>query len=63
MKATEATLPQFVRLIDVMRLYSVGRSKATELVKESRSGHKIGQMVLVDTEKLNAYIRSFETIE
>ena len=61
MKPRETSNPHFVKISDVMRLYSVGRSKATELVKDSNAGHKIGQLILVDTERLTEYIRSCET--
>lgn len=63
MIAPTTTQPRFMRIADVMKFYSVGRSKATELIQASKSGHKVGKAVLVDVEKLEEYIRSFETIE
>ena len=63
MKRNETRTPHFIRLSDVPELYRVGRNKASDLVKEAKAGYKVGGAVMVDVEKMDAYVRSCMSYE
>jgi len=54
---------KFVRYKDVAELYSLGIQNFMKIAKEAGAVRKIRETVLVNTEKLDEYIDSFEVRE
>ena len=50
---------KFVRYKEGAVLYSMGMSKFQELAKEAKACYKVGHLVLVNTEVLEAYLEKF----
>ena len=53
--------PAFLRLQEVQARYNVGRVTARKLAEESGSIVKVGRCVLVDIERLDAYLETLRT--
>lgn len=52
-------MQKFVRYSDGAKMYSMGKSKFQELAKEAKACYKVGHLVLVNTEVLEAYLEKF----
>ena len=54
---------KFIRYKEGAELYSMGLSKFQEIAKQAGAIYKINQMVLVNTEILDAYLEQFKVEE
>ena len=54
---------KFVRYKEGAVLYSMGMSKFQELAKEAKAIYKVNQMVLVNIEILDKYLKKFHVSE
>ena len=61
--ADKQTQKKFVRYKDGVELYSLGIQNFMKIAKEAGAVRKIRGTVLVNTEKLDEYIDSFEVRE
>lgn len=50
---------KFVRYEEGAELYSVGLCKFKEIAKDANAVYKIGRVVLVNIEKIDAYLETF----
>lgn len=58
-KASKERKKKFVRYKEGAELYSMGISKFQEIAKDAGAVHKVGQLCLVNIEKLDEYLESF----
>jgi hypothetical protein len=54
---------KFVRYKEGSQLYSMGMSKFQEIAKKAGAVYKVNQMVLVNTDILDAYLEGFRLRE
>lgn len=50
---------KWLRVKEATELYSIGRTKLTELAKESGAALKIDKVTLIDTDKFERYLETF----
>lgn len=56
----KASGKKFVRYSEATEMYGMGLTKLKEIANGAGAVYKLGRLVLLDTEKLEDYIRTFE---
>ena len=57
-RISTATEPRYLRYREICNLYCIGRNKARNLCLAAGAVSKVGKVVLIDRNKLDAYIAS-----
>ena len=57
-RISTATEPRYLRYREICNLYCVGRTKARNMCEAAGAVSKVGKVVLIDRNKLDAYIAS-----
>ena len=52
--------PDFIRLKDAMKIFSIGPEKVEQLARECGAYYKVDKLVLIKTDVMREYVNSFK---